>query len=197
MSIISRRLINQRLVESGFTKIIGKQNLFLTSNPSEVTPAFLCNVFRRNGKVSVGGAVGLYFTEFEELWEKSISKEERRIDATLPLVMLIENYRELDHAGVLRYLESSQLRVVMSHIHELISHLPNSIVDFEKSLIGNTLLGINISTYLHIFDYHSDDNLYFRKSICFVRWFMNNYPHLAEHLSKCLTTNQKERLGLR
>lgn len=153
-------------------------------------------MLRRQGKIQLSGGLGLFFREFEKIWSDSISKEERRIDATLPIGMLIDNYPELNESGALRYYDLEDIDYAARQIYDLTRRLPASPAALDKALAEGKLLGKPVSDYLHIFDYNKDDNLYFRKSVCFVHWFIENFPDYATHMRRCLTDRQLQRLGL-
>jgi hypothetical protein len=149
------------------------------------------------GGGETGNPIGLFFREFEEMWSDSISREDRRIDTTLPVIMFISNYLELNDNAVLRYYDPEEIKYAACQIYDLTSRLPASPIALDKTLSEGELLGMPVSNYLHIFDYHEDDDLHFRKSVCFVHWFMESFPHFAEHMRQCLTGRQLQRLGLR
>lgn len=198
MSKITRETVDDILSNCGFVKEPRKPNLFLVGKARTVTPAFYCRMLRKRGKVHLGGGVGLFLPEFETMWRDTISREDRRIDATLPLGMLIDNYLELIEGGALGYYElEDDIGGAAYQIYELASRLPASLDALDKALLDGELLGQPVSNYLHIFDYNKDDNLYFRKSVCFVRWFMEKFPQFADHLQQCLTARQWQRLGMR
>jgi len=194
MSKIVRESVHDILSNCGFVSEPGKPRLFLVEEPRTVTPAFYCTLYRRRGKVHLGGGVGLYFREFEEMWSASISKEERRIDFTLPIIMLIDNYLELIEGGALRYYDPEDIEDAASQIYNLASQLPTSPEALGKALSDRELIGKPVSNYLHIFDYNASDDLYFRKSVCFVHWFMERFPAYAWHMRQCLTSRQSQRL---
>jgi hypothetical protein len=196
MNKITRESVYDILSDCGFAAVPGKPGLFLVEEARTVTPAYYCSLLRRRGKVQLSGGVGLFFREFEEMWRDSISKEDRRIDATLPVGMLIDNYLELIDGAALRYYGLEDLKYAACQIYGLASRLPASPIALDKALSEGKLLGKPISSYLHIFGYHEDDNLYFRKSVCFVHWFMEKFPHYASHMRQCLTRPQLQRLGL-
>lgn len=196
MSKIARDSVYDILSGCGFVREPGKPDLFLVEKPRTVTPAFYCRLLRRQGQVQISGGVGLFFREFEKIWSDSISREDRRIDATLPMGMLIDNYLELIEGDALGYYDIEDIEYTARQIYDLTSRLPASPIALDKALSERELLGKPVSNYLHIFDYHEDDNLYFRKSVCFVHWFMERFPHYAGHMRQCLTGRQLQRLGL-
>jgi hypothetical protein len=196
MSKIARESVHDILSSCGFVAAPGKAGLFLVEEARTVTPAYYCSLLRRGGRVQLSGGVGLFFREFEEMWSDSISKDDRRIDATLPLIMLIDNYLELIDSAALRYYDLKGIEYASCQIYDLINRLPTSPIALDKALSEGQLLGKPVSNYLHIFGYHEDDNLYFRKSACFVHWFMERFPHFAGHMRQCLTGPQLRRLGL-
>jgi len=194
---IAQESVDAILSNCGFIRESARPGrLFLVEEPRTVTPAFYCNVFRRRGKAHLGGGVGLFFRDFEKTWRDSLSQEERRIDATLPLGMLIDNYPELIEAGIFRYSDLEGIRDAGRRIYDFTRRLPASPDAFDKALSDGELLGIPVSDYLHIRGYNEDDNLYLRKSVRFVHWFMETFPHFATHLLQCLTSYQLRRLGL-
>lgn len=197
MSKIARESVYDILAGCGFVAVPGKPGLFLVEEPRTVTPAFYCTLLRRQGKVQLSGGIGLFFREFEKIWSDSISREERRIDATLPIGMFISNYLELIESEALRYYDLEDLEDAARQIYDLTRRLPASPDAFDKALSESELLGGPVSNYLHIFDYNEDDDLYFRKSACFIHWFMETFPKFAEHMRQCLTGSQLRRLGLR
>lgn len=184
------------LLDCGFVRHSGKPALFLFEEPGAVTPAFYCDLLRKQGKVQLSGGIGLFFTKFEETWNEHISGEEKRIDGTLPIIMLISNYLELIDSGALRYYDLIDLRYSAQHIYNLARKLPASPIALDKALSKGILLDKPVSDYLHIFDYNDDENLYFRKSAHFVHWFIEQYPNFAHHMCQCLTQRQAQRLGL-
>lgn len=196
MSKIVRESVRDILSDCGFVTEPGKPGLFLVEEARTVTPAFYCRLLRRRGKVHLGGGVGLFFRDFEKMWSNSISREERRIDFTLPLIMLIDNYLELIDGDALGYYDLEDLDDPARQIYDLTRRLPASPNALDNALAEGELLGKPVSNYLHIFAYNEDDNLYFRKSSCFIHWFMENFPQFAEHMRQCLTGPQLQRLGL-
>jgi hypothetical protein len=147
--------------------------------------------------VAIGGAVGLFFPEFESIWANSISKEENQIDTTLPIVKLIENFNCLIDSGILRYNELDSIGRSASIIYDFISFFPKSIDEFYEVLLCKELLGKSFSSYLHIVNYNDDDNLYYRKSVSFIYWFIKTYPQYSERMYECLSHDQQQRLGFR
>jgi len=196
MSTIVRNSVYDILSDCGFVAVRRKPGLFLVEEPQEVTPAFYCTLLRRQGKVQLSGGVGLFFREFEKMWRDSISREEARIDTTLPIGMFISNYLELIESAALRYYDLEDIDYAARQIHDLTRRLPDSLDAFDEALSDGELLGKPVSNYLHIFDYNEDDDLYFRKSACFIDWFMKTFPQFAEHMRQCLTGRQLKRLGL-
>jgi len=196
MSKIARESVYDVLSNCGFVRGPGKRGLFLIEEARTVTPAYYCSLLRKQGKVQLSGGLGLFFREFEEMWSDSISKEDRRIDATLPIGMLVDNYLELIDGAALRYYDLEDIKYAARQIYDFTSRLPASPIALDKALSEGELLGKPVSNYLHIFGYHEDDNLYFRKSVSFVHWFMEKFPHFAEHMRQCLSGPQLRRLGL-
>lgn len=197
MSKIARESVHDILSNCGFISEPGRPNLFLVEKARTVTPAYYCSLLRKQGKVQLSGGLGLFFREFEDMWSSSISRDDRRIDATLPLIMFISNYLELIDGAALRYYDLEDIKHAARQIYDFTSRLPFSPIALDKALSEGELLGKPVSSYLHIFGYHEDDNLYFRKSACFVHWFMEKFPHFAEHMRRCLTGQQLQRLGLK
>ena len=196
MTKVDQASINKVLLKNGFTRQQKKSDLFLIGEPRPVTPAYYCRIVRKQGKVRLGGAIGLFFSEFEVIWNLSLSNKERRIDLTLPIIMLIDNYRELIESDVFRYSGLVGIYNSVGRIYNLTSQLPNSMEELDEVLIEGSLIGKPVHDYLHIFDYYDDDNLYFRKSSSFVYWFIESFPQFAEHLRQCLTSCQRQRLRL-
>jgi hypothetical protein len=194
---ITQESVDDILSNCGFVREPGKPgHLFLVEAPGTVTPAFYSMLFRRRGEAHLGGGVGLFFREFEKMWSDSLSREERRIDATLPLGMLIDNYLELIDAGTFRYSGLEGIEDAGRRIYDFTRRLPASPEAFDKALSEGKLLGKPVSDYLHIRGYNEDDDLYFRKSVSFVHWFIETFPQFAGHLRQCLTGSQLRRLGL-
>lgn len=196
MTRILRDSVHEVLTSNGFVRYSGKYGLFLIGEARTVTPAFYCLVLRKRGEVRLGGGIGLFFSEFERTWAASLSMEDRRNDATLPLIMLIDNYPKLIEGGVLKYSGIPGVEEAARQLYDFVRRLPDTIESFSDALSRKNLLGIQISEYLHIFDYHDSDNLYFRKSKSFVYWFIEAYPQLTEQLCQCLSHRQRQRLGL-
>lgn len=196
MNKITQEAVHDILSDCGFVAVPGKPNLFLVEEARTVTPAFYCRLLRRQGRVQLSGGAGLFFREFEKTWGDSISREERRIDYTLPIIMLISNYIELIEGNALRYYDLEGIGDAAYQIYNLIRRLPDSLEAFDKSLADGKLLGESVYKYFHIFDYHDSDSLYFRKSACFVHWFIEKYPQFSRRMRQSLTGRQLQRLGL-
>lgn len=197
MTAIDRKTILGLLEECGLARSPFDVGLFLVNGSKVISPAYRLNIVRKRGRVRFGGAIGLYFRDFEALWRTSLSSRERKIDATLPLVMLIDNYAYLIDRGVFDYTDRvEELSVRAAAVCSLVRQLPQSIEEFDKCLLDKHILGKNISEYTHIFDYNDDFNLYYRKSVSFIGWFAETWPESAEHLRSCLTLRQLQRLGI-
>jgi hypothetical protein len=197
MTAINNHLFFSVLQASGFYRDSSASNLFLIDKSQPVTPAYRCRINRKGGRVQFGGSYGMYFLEFERTWRDSLTKAERKLDFTLPLVMLIDNYMELVENGVFTFSEClSEVSQYASQLYRTCLKLPMSIGEFNIALIDQTMLGKPLSDYLHIFDYHADGDLYFRKSERFVRWFADTWPEQAQALYRCLTASQRKRLAL-
>lgn len=198
MTNIDSQSPNVALELAGFCRSSRTTKLFLIDDKSPITPAYYCLVNRKKGKVQFGGGFGTYFREFEQLWHDSLSREERKLDLTLPLIMSIDNYLELVDEEVFRF--SDTFDEILDHalrIYNFCLKFPKSIEEFDKALMDGAMLGKRVSDYLHMFDYYESDNLYFRKSASFVRWFADAWPEQAPHMHRCLTSSQLERLALR
>jgi hypothetical protein len=183
-------------VDSGFVRLSGNPTLFLVGQPKVVTPAFYCSIFKRAGAIQLGGGVGLFVHDFEIMWRDSLSKEDARLDATLPLIRLVDNYLELSDGGALRFYDIENIKIAGQQIYDLVRQLPSSLDELAEALEKGKLLDHPVSDYLHIFDYYDDGNIYFRKSSRFVYWFIDAFPQLSTQLLRCLSASQLRRLGL-
>lgn len=196
MSAINDPSVVAALQFAGFSPCARKSGLFLLNGDLPVTPAFLCLTIRRNRKIRLSGGVGLYFQEFECLWDESISKSEKRAGFTLPLIMDISNYMTLIDNHVFSFAdEFEEIADHARHVYNLCLKLPCSIEEFDQILISRKLIGKNVHNYFHI-GYHEDDDIFFRKSVGFIRWFSNRWPEFSQHMHRCLTEYQLERLKL-
>lgn len=197
MTDISTKSLYTALELAGFHRSTVRPRLFLTDGGSTVSAAFYCGEVKRRGQIRFSGGVGVVFPEFEDKWNASLSKKEQREDSTLPLIMALDNFEYLIENRVFRYSNNfDDLLTSARHINVLCSKLPSSIDEFGSALGECRLLGKPVSEYLHIFDYHADDNLYFRKSSEFILWFLDRWPNLADQMYKCLSGAQQKRLGI-
>jgi hypothetical protein len=182
---------------SGFHKSPTNKLFFLTEVDSEISPAYCLNIIKNRGKVRLGGALGLYFRAFELTWRDSLSAHEKSIDFTLPLVMLVDNFSGLLDGDFFDYSdEPEKMHSNACALRRLCADLPLSIAQFENAVKYCQLIGKPISDYLHITEYNTDENLYFRKSCSFLFWFAQQWPEAADSLDDCLDDHQKRRLRL-
>jgi transposase len=137
----------------------------------------------------------LYFGDFEKGWRASLTTEERRNDATLPLIMLLDNFSELIGTDFFEYTDSeTSLRRHCETIYEICNRFPRSIDELDAALSRRELVGKPLAEFVHIFDYHNDRDLYFRKSVEFVRWFCRTWTSRCPRLLDCLTDRQRHRI---
>ena len=195
MTKYSEKDIYNYLSTSGFTQHDRIKRLFFVNYHSyDICPSFLCSIKRRRNRVRIGGAFGLYFKEFEQLWSarhSSLSK----LEFKLPLVMLIDNYSNIVDEIVFNYTDDAvDLTKSASAIYDLCTLFPSSEVEFAKILETKEMVGKPFSSYLHIFDYNSDDSHLLRKSIGFVEWYICRWPKQADLLYDCLAPLQLRRL---
>ena len=196
MSSLSKALVDATLQNVGFSKSF-RSDLFLLHPGSSVSPGYCRTIIRRAGEIKLSGGVGTYFPEFEDIWRRSLLTQERRLDYTLPLIMLVENFAELVDAGTLESVDNAnELTERCRSIYFLCEKFPKSIEDFCLILNKGEMVGKRFSDYLHIFDYFDDDSLYLRKSIAFIHWFIELWPNFEEKMYECLTAAQRRRLSV-
>lgn len=193
---IGKDIIIRALESSGFARSPFDERLFTINGTSLIAPAYYLNIVRKRNMIRLGGAIGLYFADFENEWRAFLSREERKIDATLPLIMLIDNYAQLININIFNYTnDTAEIYESAKEIYDLANLLPKTMRDFDGCLLSKEIVYHKISDYTHIFDYNNDKNLYFRKSVEFIHWFSRNHPEYAEHLFDCLTERQKKRIS--
>jgi hypothetical protein len=172
-----------------------RSNFFLVSEDADLSPAFMCRLVKRGGYVRYGGTFGIYFREFERTWRSSLSPLDKRLDHTLPLAMLIDNYMGLIDDGVFEYIDvAAYARPKSASIFRLCSRLPRSWPEFVNAVNENSLLGRPVSLYLHIAPYRGKDDLYAQKSIAFIKWLSNSCAAAAEPLFRRLSADERELL---
>lgn len=187
--------VDVAIFNSGFNQLLGYNRLLLIGDMNVINPAFYCRLIKRRHQVRLGGGLGIFFGDFEHIWTKAISAKERKLDSTLPIVMLIDNFIELIDDRVFRYVDAPCIEHSLRKVYTLTLRLPRTLDEFVTVLETKTLLGKPLHSYLHIRDYNEDSNLYLRKSVEFVNWFVQTYPEFADKLIECLTPRQIERVG--
>jgi len=184
---ISQDFLESKLVEAGFFCPWRKRNIFLVNESLEIAPAFIPRILRRDGRIQVSGGMGIFFNEFEERWRATLTKEEVKVDKTLPLIISIENFAELNDAGVFIYTDDSADVEKISNILFLhCSMFPKSVEELKSSISCCRILGKSVSQYLHYFSCFDDSNIYFKKSASFVFWLQMRWPELGEMLLSCV-----------
>lgn len=172
-----------------------RPTLFVVDDSKSVSGAYYCALHRRQRMVRFGGGIGLYFKDFERMWENSVSSDEKRLDHTLPIILAIGNFMPLIDSGALDFFcDMSTMFDNAKNIHTSVFALPQSFEELSTSLSMCALLDIPINEYLHLFYYSTDESLYFRKSKTFISWLADSRPEIACLLYGCLTAHQKARL---
>jgi len=195
MTAVNDRSVMVALQLAGFSPCSTNPRLFLVDGNLSITPAFLCLTIKRSRKIRLSGGVGLYFREFERIWDDSISKTEKRFNFTLPMIMAIDNYMTLIDNGVFSFTDDSEeIADYARQIYNLCAKFPCSAEEFGQVLIARKMIDKNVSDYFHIFGYHEDDNIFFRKSVGFIYWFLDRWPEFSQDMFRCLTEYQSRRL---
>ena len=195
MTLIQKDLLDSVFASVGFYNGT-RPNLFFTDKDRPIIPSYYRTILRKSGKPSLSGGIGLYFTEFEKEWRRLLTPDERRLDCTLPLITMIENFPILLEGGVFKPADNSiDLADRVIKIYDLCRELPRTVDEFCQCLQRSELLGRPVSEYVHIYDYFDNHNLYLRKSTSFVLWFTRASPHCASDMYQSLTISQRRRLG--
>lgn len=185
--VIDRILILASLAQRGFRVLDRQRHILLVNVDSEVSPAFIPVIRRCRGHYRISGGFGLYVSEFEGIWRKAITKEELKVDRTLPIIISIENFAELNDAGVFRPLDSVEaVEKVSRLIFELCSSMPQSVERLLQDISECSLLGKDFERYIHYFSDIDSSNIYFRKSAAFIHWASAKWPDVGQAMSACL-----------
>lgn len=190
--IIDRDFIKSSLFQCGFHAHSRQKHILLVSPDSEVSPAFTPVIMRRRGQFRITGGFGLYAAEFEENWRKTLSREELKVERTLPIMISIENFAELNDVGVFRDLSTeNEVEVVSALLFEYCSLMPQSVEALLSDLRTCSILGRKFADYIHHFSDVDDSNIYFRKSATFLHWASVRWPGAGDAMSACLDSRTK------
>jgi len=184
---MDRKSVEICLLNAGFILDDIRNYVYIVEKNAKISPAFIPNVFSRKGRLQIGGGIGLYFDNFEKKRAETLSREERKIDRSLPMIIAIDNFIELIDAGVFRTVNSvDEIQNVADVIYEKCLGLPNSVEDFSRCLEFCNILDKQVAQYIHYYSEVDDKNLYFSKSASFVWWLENLWPELANKIIGCL-----------
>ncbi len=184
---MDRKSIKTHLLNAGFILDDIRNVVYIVEKNDEISPAFIPNIISRMGRLQVGGGMGLYFENFEKKWRESLSREERRIDRSLPMIIAIDNFMEFIDAGIFRPINNdSEIQRTAITIYNKCLELPRSIEDFSEHLDSCNILNKKVFQYIHYYSEVDDGNLYFSKSASFVFWLEDRWPELSRKMLDCL-----------
>jgi hypothetical protein len=185
--MMDRKLIDLYLIDAGFILDNIRKSVYILEKNKDISPAFVPNITSRMGKLQIGGGIGLYFEDFEIEWRNSLSKEDRKIDRSLPMVIAIDNFIELVDNGIFRPTDNNkEIERIVSVLFDKCSTLPNSIDDFSRCLDACNILNKNVFQYIHYYSEIDEGNLYFSKSASFTFWLGVRWPELPDKILSCL-----------
>ena len=195
MTYLTEKDIFENFKSLGYIESHLKEGLFLVENSNEVCGAYYATIEKRSGKIRLGGGIGVYAAEFENIWMKSISKVEKKLDKTLPLIMIIDNFVDKLNDTFFEFSNDiNDLKKNGLDLYNLCSLLPNSTDSLRNCFLKNNIINFNISQYLHIFEYNKDNNIYLNKSILFILWAIWKFPDIKDNIISSLDCRQIERL---
>lgn len=179
--------IEIQLLNAGFLLDDVRNGVYIIGKNDAISPAFIPNIISRVGKLQVGGGIGLYFENFEKKWRESLSRKERRIDRSLPMIIAIDNFMEFVDAGVFRPISSDdEIKRTANTIYNKCLELPRSIDDFSECLDSCIMLNKQIFQYIHCYSEIDEVNFYFSKSASFMFWLETQWPELSRKMFDCL-----------
>lgn len=185
--MMDRSILDIYLINSGFVLDNIRKRFYIIGKNKDISPAFVPNVISRRGELQIGGGIGLYFEDFEIKWWNSLSKEDRKIDRSLPMIIAIDNFIDLIDGGIFRPTNNNkEIDSIAKLLFKKCSELPNSIDDFSECLGECSILSKNISQYMHYYSEIDEGNLYFSKSASFVFWLGERWPGLSDKILRCL-----------
>jgi hypothetical protein len=179
---------------SGFFLVNRRNLVFLVGADSLISPAFVARITRQNNRVRLSGGIGLYFAEFENAWRRHARLRQATHAFTLPLILPVENFAELSENVFLLSDDVDDIKSSAQEVYELCRRLPASKTSFIEALRHGSLASKPLSDYLHVFPYHSSENVYFQKSAFFIKWLGNECPSSANHLLEALNEYQRSSL---
>lgn len=191
--MIDHHTVHRAIVDSGFRPSLKRNNLYLSGADGPVMPAFVPNITRRKGRAQIGGGVGIYLDEFEEIWRSRLNKKELSLDNTLPLILSVDNFIELLNDGIFRGKDNYEdLKFDARCILAICEKLPNSISDLEMCFDRCAISGKKVCQYVHYFSDIDKYNLYFSKSASFYFWMNARWPSLACKFIACLDKKNRD-----
>lgn len=196
MNQLTSYAIRDIAISLGFFNTNENRNVFILEKESNLSPAFLLQIVRRNNTARIDGGIGLFDREFEIVWARSLSKNERLIDKTLPVVLNCGNFRDIYTNSILDYTDSiEQIKYQLTVIKNVCAQFPNSYKQLEDCILLGEICEHAVSSYFHVSSYYIDSNLYLRKSIAYIQWIVSKYPTINSSLLGCFNGKELERIS--